>query len=108
MERAEKIRPANALINMASNDHEPATKGDISAVRTELSAVRHDLTERMDRMHDDLVEKMRDMQTEVLRAFLSWARPIEIRLRAFDDIQQRLGLLEERVSAIERGDKPAA
>ena len=56
----------------------------------------------MDQMKDELIEKMRDMQTEVLRAFHSWARPIEIRMRSVDDIQERLGLLEERVSAIER------
>src|SRR5258708_15272881 len=42
-----------------------------------------------------------DMQTEVLRAFHTWARPIEIRLRSFDDMQQRLGLLEERAQRSE-------
>ena len=79
------------------NGDQPATKADIQA-----------LDQKMDQMRDDLIEKMRDMQTEVLRAFHSWARPIEIRLRTFDDIQERLGLLEERVGRIERGDKPAA
>jgi hypothetical protein len=82
----------------APNDNQqPATKGDIADLRNDLGTLR-----------DDLIEAMRDMQTEVVRAFHTWARPIEIRLPSFDDMQQRLGLLEERVSAIERGDKPAA
>lgn len=57
----------------------------------------------LDQFRNELIESMRDMQPEVLRAFHAWARPIEIRLRSFDDMQQRLGLLEERVSNIERG-----
>jgi hypothetical protein len=48
---------------------------------------------------------MRDMQTEVLRAFHAWARPLEIRLRALPQIEERLGLLEERVGALERGPR---
>ncbi|MBZ5603390.1 MAG: hypothetical protein LAO79_13900 [Acidobacteriia bacterium] len=101
MKRVENNRPVEALLSMPSNEDAPATKSD-------LNVLRKDIVERMDRIHEDLIEKMRDMQTEVLRAFHAWARPIEIRLRAFDDMQQRLGLLEERVGAIQRGDKPAA
>ena len=55
-------------------------------------------------LEDRLVEKMRDMQTEVLRAFHDWARPVEIKLRMLPMMEERLGLLEERVSRIERGD----
>ena len=43
---------------MADN-HQPATKQDL-----------------LD-LEDRLVEKMRDMQTEVLRVFHDWARPLE-------------------------------
>jgi len=93
--------PANrALVDMSSpNRNDPATKGDIEDLHTKVDRIHDDLNARMDRMHDDLVEKMRDMQTEVLRAFHSWARPVEIRIRSLDE---RVGLLEERVSAIER------
>ena len=42
---------------MADNN-QPATKQDLAELRVEVA-----------RMHDNLVEKMRDMQTEVLRAF---------------------------------------
>jgi hypothetical protein len=94
---AEKNSGCHALdgISTPNGNNEPATKADLAALERRLEA-------RMDQMKDELIEKMRDMQTEVLRAFHSWARPIEIRMRSVDDIQERLGLLEERVSAIER------
>jgi hypothetical protein len=111
----EKNTRLPALSDVSSpNDDQPVTR---AVLRAELHELRNDLRDdlraefngkidavigTMDHLHNELVEKMRDMQTEVLRAFHSWARPIEIRLRSFDDMQQRLGLLEERISAIER------
>ena len=88
----------------------PATKKDFDELRVEtklrdLNELRIELRGDMDRLRDDLVEKMRDMQTEVLRAFHDWARPIEIRLRSLPHIEERLGMLEERVTAIEQRDK---
>jgi hypothetical protein len=106
----EKKKSGGALLyqtSMPKEDDRPATKRDLDLLRTEFKSdmgeLRAELNANMERLHDDLVERMRDMQTEVLRAFHSWARPIEIRLRSFDDMQQRLGLLEERISIIERG-----
>jgi len=107
---------------MPSKENEPATKGDLKELKTELNArmdhihgelnarmdhIHGELNARMDHMHEDLVEKMRDMPTEVLRAFHTWARPAEIRMRKIDEIDQRMGWLEDRVSALERRDKPA-
>lgn len=68
-------------------DSRPATKQDL------------------DRLEERLIEQMRDMQTEVLRAFHDWARPVEIKLRAIPPLDERLGLIEERVSRLERGGK---
>jgi molybdenum-dependent DNA-binding transcriptional regulator ModE len=73
------------------HDNQPVT-------RAELRAELRDMEER-------LIEKMRDMQTEVLRAFHDWARPVEIKLRRLPEIDERLGLLEERISRLERGDQ---
>ena len=102
---------------MSDDDDQPATKTDLNHLRTELhgemAQLRTDLHEDMDQLRtelnhnivllrDDLIEKMRDIQTEVLRAFHGWASPIEIRLRSLPNIEERLGLLEERVSIIER------
>lgn len=109
---------------MPTEEDRPASKKDLDQLRTELRiAIRGDMNELgtelrgdmnelrnelrgdMDRSRDELVEKMRDMQTEVLRAFHDWARPIEIRLRSLPHIEERLGMLEERVTAIEQRDK---
>jgi hypothetical protein len=85
---------------------QPATKKDLNDLRSELHGdmdqLRTESRGDMDRLREELVEKMRDMQTEVLRAFHGWAGPIEIRLRALPNMEERLVLLEEQVSAIER------
>ena len=82
-------------------DSRPATKQDINDLRVEITEVRGQITG----VRDQLVEQMRDMQTEVLRSFHDWARPVEIKLRAIPPIDERLALIEERVIRIERGDK---
>jgi hypothetical protein len=72
---------------MSDDPNRPATKQDLN------------------QLEERLIEGMRDMQTEVLRAFHDWARPVELKLRTLPFIEERLGLLEERISRIERGDK---
>ena len=78
------------------DDSRPATKQDLNELRDQIR-------EEMRQLGDHLVEKMRDMQTEVLRAFHDWAQPVEIKLRAIPPLDQRLGLIEERLSRLERG-----
>ena len=98
---------------MANEDDRPATKGDLNNLRDDLrtemhsglAGLRTEMHDSQDRLRDELVDKMRDMQTEVLRAFHGWASPLEIRLRSLPNIEERLGLLEERVGTIERRDK---
>lgn len=80
-------------------NNEPATKQDLLDLENRLDSRAHE-------MEDRLVEKMRNMQTAVLRAFHDWSRPVELKLRALPNIEERLGLLEERISRIERGDLP--
>lgn len=84
---------------MPETDDRPATRRDLDELRTEFFG-------KIDGLRDEFIERMRDMQTEVIRAFYDWARPIELKLRAIPAIEERLGLLEERVGRIERGDKP--
>ncbi len=66
---------------MPEDNSSPATKQDLHELR------------------DQLAETMRDMQTEVLRAFHNWARPTDIKLRSHEE---RIALLEERITEIER------
>jgi hypothetical protein len=87
--RGVDVREWNQYSAMPDDPNRPATKLDL------------------DQLEDRLTETMRDMQTEVLRAFHDWSRPVELKLRALPVIEERLGLLEERISRIERGDKHA-
>jgi len=70
-------------------DNNYATKQDLQELRAHV-----------DVRLDQVIEATRDMQTEVLRAFHNWARPAEVKIRSHEE---RLTLLEERVSEIERG-----
>jgi hypothetical protein len=69
-------------------DNNYATKQDIERIET-----------RLEDMRAQLIEATRDMQTEVLRAFHNWGRPADIKFRSHEE---RLTLLEERITEIER------
>jgi len=83
---------------MPNDPNQPSTRQDLLDLEERLGG-------RMLGLEERLTESMRDMQTEVLRAFHDWARPTELKLRSLPAIEERLGLLEERISRIERGDK---
>ncbi len=80
-------------------DNPPATKKDIIQLQHDVAQLR----QATNHLGETLVEQMRDMQTEVLRAFHNWARPTDVKLRSHEE---RLALLEERVHALERGEFP--
>jgi hypothetical protein len=67
---------------MPDPDNVPATRKDLQDLR------------------DQVIEAMRDMQTEVLRAFHNWASPTDIKIRSHEE---RITLLEERLREIEGG-----
>ncbi|MBZ5634159.1 MAG: hypothetical protein LAO55_13645 [Acidobacteriia bacterium] len=75
-----------------------ATKQDLQELRTHVD----ERLDQVDARFNQVIETTRDMQTEVLRAFHNWARPAEVKIRSHEE---RLTLLEERVSEIERGNK---
>ena len=70
-------------------------------------ATKQDLADAVQQVTDKLTEAIRDSQTEVLRAFYDWSRPVDTRLRHADELVQRMGWLEERVSNLERGKPPS-
>lgn len=105
----------------------PATKADLSAVRTELkeeiSAVRTELKEEisaartelkgeisavkesveilrgeMQHQYRELVEQMRDGQTELLKAFYSFATSSE---KKTDQLESNEAAVRGRISALE-------
>ena len=85
-------------------------KQDRHNVETRLLGTIHQTDDRllgkMQALEERLVEKMRDMQTELLRAFHDWARSMETRTRVLPLIDERLGILEDRGSKLERGEHP--
>ena len=62
-----------------------------------------DLTAALDAQSGILIEKMRDMQTEILRAFEAFATGQEIRLRKLEVDQSNLDTaLSGRINVVER------
>ncbi len=75
--------------------HEPATKQDLEAVRNEMKA-----------MEDRLTETMRDVQTELLKAFYTYTEGTDLKLKEGEivafTIRQRLTSVESRLTEVER------
>ena len=67
---------------MPNPDERPATKGDL------------------DKLEARLIEATRDIQTECCARFTTGPDPRQVKLRSHEE---RLTLLEERISEIERG-----
>jgi ABC-type phosphate transport system auxiliary subunit len=92
------------------NGGQPATKQDIAELRSELqSEIRQNSDQlRSEFQHgfDDLKESLRDMQTELLRAFYSFAQSTEVKLKDSEVadfmLRQRLSAVESRVTEIEK------
>jgi predicted nucleic acid-binding OB-fold protein len=88
-----------------------ASKADLARAVAQMAS-KQDLADAIrqseERIVDKLTEAIRDSQTEVLRAFYNWARPIEIRLNRTDEIATRLSWIEERIAALERGKFPTS
>jgi response regulator RpfG family c-di-GMP phosphodiesterase len=62
---------------------------------------KKDLMELKEAVVNQLTEAIRDAQTEVLRAFYSWSRPMEARTKPVEEHAQRLAWLEARVAELE-------
>jgi uncharacterized protein YceH (UPF0502 family) len=90
---------------MADELNQPATKGDLATVATELRA-------EVKALEDRLVEAMRDMQTEMLKAFYSFAETNTQRLAQTEvnesALRGRVETLERRVFELEKRLLPPA
>lgn len=61
------------------------------------------IEEKMSAMEGRLVERIHDSETKLLTGFYNWARPVDIRInKQLPAIDERLGLLEQRIFALER------
>jgi hypothetical protein len=105
---------------MAENENAPATKKDVAAVAKDVVAVAKDvaavkkdlaaLDTRLDVRMDGLSEQMRDMQTELLKAFLPWQEQVRMQFRELEvntgnsvsTVKERMNILERRLWEIEK------
>src|ERR1035441_642903 len=86
--------------------NQPATKQDLTEVRTEMKAMDERLGDRMQAMEDRLIEAFRDSQTELLKAFYSFTESNRQRVSQVEANQAslitRVGTLEDRITDLER------
>src|SRR5258708_1203183 len=82
------------------------TKEDIALLRSETKENLAMLRSEMQHLHDDVIETMRDVQTELLKAFYNYAQTTDIKLKdgeAADFMaRQRLTAAESRITEIEK------
>lgn len=80
--------------------------GDQPATRADLAQVRIDLRAEMKAMEDRLAETMRDVQTELLKAFYTYGQSTDLKLKESEiadfTIRQRLTSVEFRLTEVER------
>ncbi len=81
---------------------EPVTKQDLDALRDDLTG---QLTAQVTALEERMTEKMRDVETTLLKEFRKWAVPMNTRARVFEvtsqAVNERLSLVEERLDALE-------
>lgn len=92
------------------NGHEPATKADLTglgeALRSEMTNLGDQLRSEFQHGFDDLKETMRDMQTEMLKAFYGFAQSTDAKLKETEiadiTLRQRLTAVESRLTELEK------
>ena len=98
---------------MTDDENAPATKRDLALVTKDLAVVTKGLAAletRLDVRMDSLSEQMRDMQTELLKAFLPWQEQVRMQFRELEvntgnsvtTVKERMNILERRLWEIEK------
>jgi hypothetical protein len=76
-------------------------------LKTTETKLNDRLDERLHAMELKFDERLEGMETKLLTAFHDWARTYEVRARgtstAVRELDERLGLVEERIAKLERG-----
>jgi hypothetical protein len=86
--------------------HEPATKADLTTLGEEFRSEMDQMRSEFQHGYDDLKETMRDMQTEMLKAFYGFAQSTDAKLNepeiADITLRQRLTAVESRLTEVEK------
>jgi hypothetical protein len=81
-------------------DQSPATKQDLIDLKREI---RQEIRQDLQAMEDRLIERSRDMQSELLRGFAAFSESQTFRLRKVEADQSNLDAsLSGRVNVLER------
>lgn len=108
--------------DMADDENAPATKKDLTELRSELKGDMAQMEARFDhkletkfsefeeRLTSRVTEQIRDSQTDILKAFLPWQDSVHTQFRRLEAnmgnnttaIEQRMGILERRLWEIEK------
>ena len=82
-----------------NNGSAPATKQDLTDLKTELLAADA-------RLKEELLEAMHDIETHLLKAFYGYTESTQRHLKELDrahiSVHERLGTLEDRIQELER------
>src|SRR5690242_731980 len=92
-----------------SDQNAPATKADLAQLRAELEQRFEQRFEQhsseANHRFDELMEAMRDGQTELLKAFYNFAQTNDARVEATESdtagLKKRLAILESRMKEVE-------
>lgn len=91
------------------------TKADLKAALTEFKAelkaeIVGELTVKMQTMHDELTEKMRQIETNLLTEFHRYGKGQQLRLHTIESrdaiVTERLAIIEERLLHLESRRPP--
>jgi hypothetical protein len=64
---------------MAEDENAPATKKDLAELEARMDArLDAKLDGKLSQLEERLSEQMRDMQTEILKAFLPWQESVQV------------------------------
>jgi chromosome segregation ATPase len=84
------------------NGNEPATKADLQLLRVDLEQLRSETTHQ----HNDLVERIDDLKTELLSAFYAFAKIDQKRIAHVEGdnaaLNSRIATIEERLLTVEQ------
>jgi uncharacterized protein YicC (UPF0701 family) len=88
------------------NGNEPASKQDIELLRSEVRSEFEQVRSEFHHEFDEIKETMRDVQTEILRAFYGYTQTTDAKLREGEQsdmaLRQRLTAVESRILEVEK------
>jgi len=95
----ERREPALAVYILNMDDE---TSQALSAMESRIMKRFEEVESRVVKRFEETDEKIREIETSLLSAFHGWSTTMELRLKSLPATEQRLSVIEDRVSAIER------